>query len=138
MARPKGSRTGRCQGCNHLERVRIERLLAAGASMKGTARKFGQIPTEIGPQLRCGALTDQNELIPSYKRLKLFEEYSKNLGCQVNTAITAPQFGAIKGDIFGVLATQIRPGKVMAQRRCGHFDLALGERGRDVVPDVEI
>ncbi len=29
MARQKGSRTGRCQGCNHLERVRIERLLSA-------------------------------------------------------------------------------------------------------------
>lgn len=40
MAREKGSRTGRCQGCNHLERMRIERLLAAGASIKGTARKF--------------------------------------------------------------------------------------------------
>jgi len=40
MARQKGSRTGRCQGCNHLERVRIERLLAAGASIKGSARKF--------------------------------------------------------------------------------------------------
>jgi hypothetical protein len=40
MARQKGSRTGRCQGCNHLERVRIERLLSAGASIKGTARKF--------------------------------------------------------------------------------------------------
>lgn len=40
MARQKGSRTGHCQGCNHLERVRIERLLAAGASIKGTARKF--------------------------------------------------------------------------------------------------
>ncbi|MFL5269503.1 MAG: hypothetical protein ACJ8AH_23430 [Stellaceae bacterium] len=40
MARQKGSRTGRCQGCNHLERMRIERLLAAGASIKGTARKF--------------------------------------------------------------------------------------------------
>ena len=40
MARQKGSRTGRCQGCNHPERVRIERLLAAGASIKGTARKF--------------------------------------------------------------------------------------------------
>ena len=39
-ARQKGSRTGRCQGCNHLERARIERLLAAGASIKGTARKF--------------------------------------------------------------------------------------------------
>ena len=31
MARQKGSRSGRCKGCNHLERVRIERLLAAGA-----------------------------------------------------------------------------------------------------------
>ena len=31
MTREKGSRTGRCQGCNHIERVRIERLLAAGA-----------------------------------------------------------------------------------------------------------
>jgi hypothetical protein len=40
MARKRGSRTGRCQGCNHPERVRIERLLAAGASIKGTARKF--------------------------------------------------------------------------------------------------
>jgi hypothetical protein len=40
MARKKGSRTGRCQGCNHLERVRIERLLSAGGSIKGTARKF--------------------------------------------------------------------------------------------------
>ena len=40
MARPKGSRTGRCQGCNHVERVRIERFLAAGASIKGAARKF--------------------------------------------------------------------------------------------------
>ena len=40
MARQKGSRTGRCQGCSHLDRVRIERLLAACASIKGTARKF--------------------------------------------------------------------------------------------------
>src|SRR6516162_90511 len=40
MARQKGSRSGRCQGCNHLERVRIERLLAAGASIKAAARKF--------------------------------------------------------------------------------------------------
>ena len=40
MGRERGSRTGRCQGCKHLERARIERLLAAGASIKGTARKF--------------------------------------------------------------------------------------------------
>src|SRR5947208_12860316 len=40
MGRETGSRTGRCQGCKHLERARIERLLAAGASIKGAARKF--------------------------------------------------------------------------------------------------
>src|SRR6201982_1383736 len=40
MARQRGSRTGRCQGCNHLERMGIERLPAAGASIKGAARKF--------------------------------------------------------------------------------------------------
>ena len=40
MAGRKGSPTGRCQGCNHPERVRIERLLAAGGSIKGAARKF--------------------------------------------------------------------------------------------------
>jgi hypothetical protein len=40
MARGRGSRTGRCQGCKHLERIRIERLLAAGSSIKGIARKF--------------------------------------------------------------------------------------------------
>src|SRR5215471_17986079 len=40
MARQKGAPTGRCQGCNHPERVRIGRFLAAGASIKGAARKF--------------------------------------------------------------------------------------------------
>ena len=40
MAGRKGLPTGRCQGCNHPERVRIERFLAAGASIKGAARKF--------------------------------------------------------------------------------------------------
>src|SRR5215813_13729229 len=40
MARQKGSLSGRCQGCNHPERVRLERFLAAGASIKGAARKF--------------------------------------------------------------------------------------------------
>jgi len=40
MAGQKGSLTGRCQGCNHPERVRIERFLATGAAIKGAARKF--------------------------------------------------------------------------------------------------
>jgi len=40
MTGRKGSQTGRCEGRNHPERVRIERFLAAGASIKGAARKF--------------------------------------------------------------------------------------------------
>jgi len=40
MAGRRGAPTGRCQGCNHPERVRIERFLAAGGSIKGAARKF--------------------------------------------------------------------------------------------------
>ena len=40
MAGRRGAPTGRCQGCNHPERVRIERYLAAGASIKGAARKY--------------------------------------------------------------------------------------------------
>jgi hypothetical protein len=40
MARQKGLPTGRCQGCNHPERVRIERFLAASAPIKRAARKF--------------------------------------------------------------------------------------------------
>ena len=40
MTGQKGSSTVRFQGCNHPERVRIERFLAAGASIKGAARKF--------------------------------------------------------------------------------------------------
>jgi hypothetical protein len=40
MAARKGSRTGRCQGCTHHERQRAERALAAGASLRATAKKF--------------------------------------------------------------------------------------------------
>jgi hypothetical protein len=40
MAARKGLLTGRCQGCNHPERVRIERFLATGGAIKGAARKF--------------------------------------------------------------------------------------------------
>jgi hypothetical protein len=38
MARPNGSRTGRCQGCNHAERVRIERLLPSRMKSLGLIR----------------------------------------------------------------------------------------------------
>jgi len=59
MARQKGSPTGRCQGCNHPERVRIEGFLAAGASIKGAAWKFAiNSPRQPGLWLSC----DKREL----------------------------------------------------------------------------
>ena len=89
MARQKGSRTGRCQGCNHLERVRIERLLAAGASMKGTARKFAidyhamrrhwinHVSTEARAAYiaGAGATKDQLEAIVADESLALVDHY---------------------------------------------------------------
>jgi hypothetical protein len=89
MARQKGSRTGRCQGCNHVERVRIERLLAAGASIKGTARKF-EIDyhaqrrhwiNHVSPEARAGyiaaagASKDQLEEIVADESLGLIDHY---------------------------------------------------------------
>jgi hypothetical protein len=89
MARLKGSRTGRCQGCNHLERVRIERLLAAGASIKGAARKF-EIDyhalrrhwiNHVSPEARAGyiagtgATKDQLEEFVADESLALIDHY---------------------------------------------------------------
>jgi hypothetical protein len=89
MARQKGSRTGRCRGCNHFERVRIERLLAAGASVKGTARKF-EIDyhalrrhwiNHVSPEARgayiagAGATKDQLEEIVADESLALIDHY---------------------------------------------------------------
>jgi hypothetical protein len=89
MARQKGSRTGRCQGCNHLERVRIERLLSAGASIKGAARKF-EIDyhalrrhwiNHVSPEARAvyiagaGATKDQLEEIVADESLALIDHY---------------------------------------------------------------
>ena len=89
MARQKGSRTGRCQGCNHLERVRIERLLAAGASIKGTARKFEIDPhalrrhwiNHVSAEARAayiagaGATKDQLEAVVADESLALIDHY---------------------------------------------------------------
>jgi hypothetical protein len=89
MARQKGSRTGRCQGCNHLECVRIERLLATGASIKGTARKF-EIDyhalrrhwiNHVSAEARAtyiagaGATKDQLEQIVADESLALIDHY---------------------------------------------------------------
>ena len=89
MARQSGSRTGRCQGCNHLERVRIERLLAAGASIKGAARKFAidyhalrrHWRNHVSAEARAahiagaGATKDQLEEIVADESLALIDHY---------------------------------------------------------------
>ena len=89
MGRQKGSRTGRCRGCNHLERVRIERLLATGASIKGTARKFAidshalrrHWINHVSPEARAtyiagtGATKDQLEEIVADESLSLIDNY---------------------------------------------------------------
>jgi hypothetical protein len=89
MPRPKGSRSGRCQGCNHVERVRIERFLAAGASIKGAARKFTidyhalrrHWVNHVSPEARAtyiagaGATKDQLEEIVADESLGLIDHY---------------------------------------------------------------
>jgi hypothetical protein len=89
MGRERGSRTGRCQGCKHLERARIERLLAAGASIKGTARKFAidhhalrrhwinhvSAEARAGYIAGAGATKDQLEEIVTDESLALIDHY---------------------------------------------------------------
>jgi hypothetical protein len=89
MAREKGSRTGRCRGCNHPERVRIERLLAAGASIKGAARKFAidhhalrrhwinhvSADSRAAYIAGAGATKDQLEAIVADESLALIDHY---------------------------------------------------------------
>src|SRR5215472_16039931 len=86
MGRQRGSLTGRC---NHRERARIERLLAAGASIKGTARKF-QIDyhalrrhwiNHVSAEARAayiagaGATKDQLEEVVAGESLALIDHY---------------------------------------------------------------
>src|SRR5882762_6508227 len=89
MGRERGSRTGRCQGCKHLERARIERLLAAGASIKGTARKFAidhhalrrhwinhvSVDARAAYIAGAGATKDQLEAIVADESLALIDHY---------------------------------------------------------------
>src|SRR5215470_349523 len=89
MGRQRGSQTGRCQGCNHHERARLERLLAAGASIKGTARKFEinyhalrrHWINHVSPEARAtyiagtGATKDQLEEIVADESLALIDHY---------------------------------------------------------------
>ena len=107
MARQKGSRTGRCQGCKHLERVRIERLLAAGTSLKGTARKF-EIEyhalrrhwiNHVSPEARAvyitgaGATKDQLETVVANESLALIDHYRIVRGALYKGFGTASEVG---------------------------------------------
>src|ERR1700750_391047 len=89
MAGQTRAPTGRCQGCNHLERVRIERFLAAGASIKAAARKFDIDYHALRPHWRnhvsaearasyvtgAGASKDQLEEIVVDESLALIDHY---------------------------------------------------------------
>src|ERR1700759_2157109 len=89
MAGQKRAPTGRCQGCNHPERVRIERFLAAGASIKGAARKFDidyhalrrHWTNHVSAEARAsyvtgaGASKDQLEEIVADESLALIDHY---------------------------------------------------------------
>src|SRR5215467_10053720 len=89
MAGRKGSQTGRCQGRNHFEGVRIERFLAAGASIKGAARKFDidyhalrrHWTNHVSAEVRAsyvtsaGATKDQLEKFVADEALGLIDHY---------------------------------------------------------------
>jgi hypothetical protein len=89
MPRQKRSFSGRCQGCNHPERVRIERFLAAGASIKGAAQKFSidyhalrrHWRNHVSAEARAtyvagaGATKDQLEEIVADESLGLIDHY---------------------------------------------------------------
>jgi hypothetical protein len=107
MARQKGSRTGRCQGCNHVERVRIERFLAAGASIKGAARKFAidyhalrrHWRNHVSAEARAayiagaGATKDQLEEIVADESLGLIDHYRIVRGALYKGFTTASELG---------------------------------------------
>ena len=89
MAGQKRSPSGRCQGCNHVERVRIERFLVAGASIKAAARKFAidyhalrrHWRNHVSAEARAdyiagaGASKDQLEAIVADEALALIDHY---------------------------------------------------------------
>ena len=119
MTREKGSRTGRCQGCNHLERVRIERLLAAGASIKGAARKFAidyhalrrHWRNHVSAEARAlymagaGAAKDQLEEIVADESLALIDHYRIVRGALYKRLSAASEVG--DGNSLALLAGRL-------------------------------
>src|SRR5260370_15826481 len=119
MARQKGSRTGRCQGRNHLERERVERLLAAGASLKGTARKFAvdyhalrrHWINHVSAAARAayiagaGATKDQLEEIVADESLALIDHYRIVPGALYKGFAAATELG--DGNALALLAGRL-------------------------------
>lgn len=116
MAGRKGTPTGRCQGCNHPERVRIERFLAAGASIKGAARKFdidyhalrrhwrNHVSAEARATYIAGpaAAKDQLEEIVADESLGLIDHYRIVRGALYKGFSAAAELG--DGHALGLLA----------------------------------
>ena len=119
MARQRGSRTGRCQGCNHLERVRIERLLAAGGSIKGVARKFAidyhalrrHWRNHVSAEARAayiagaGATKDQLEELVADESLALIDHYRIVRGALYKGFSAASELG--DGNSLALLAGRL-------------------------------
>ena len=119
MARKKGSRTGHCQGCNHVERARIEHLLTAGASIKGTARKFDidyhalrcHWINHVSPEARAayiagaGATKDQLEAIVADESLALVDHYRITRGGLYRAFSAACEAG--DGSVLAMLAGRL-------------------------------
>src|SRR5215469_13041370 len=119
MARRKGAPTGRCQGCNHSERVRIERFLAAGASIKGAARKFDidyhalrrHWTNHVSAEVRAsyvagaGATKDQLEEFVADEALGLIDHYRIVRGKLYKGFTAAAELG--DGNSLGLLAGRL-------------------------------
>ena len=119
MVRQSGSRTGRCQGCNHLDRVRIERLLAAGGSIKGAARKFAidyhalrrHWRNHVSAEARAayiagaGATKDQLEELVADESLALIDHYRIVRGALYKGFSAASELG--DGNSLALLAGRL-------------------------------
>ena len=160
MARQKGSRTGRCRGCNHLERVRIERLLSAGASVKGTARKFeldyhalrrhwinpGSAEARAAYIAGAGVIKDQLEEIVADESLALIDHYriirsalykgfsaASELGDGNSLALLAGRLHENLRDCGRLTGAATRPAAECSEQRFGQSRLHESDRARSQV-----
>ena len=101
------ARPAACRGDGHPERVRIERFLAAGASIKGAARKFAinyhalrrHWRNHVSAEARAtyvagaGASKDQLEEIVADESLGLLDRYRIIRGALYKSLSAAAEFG---------------------------------------------